>query len=445
MVTVILMMVPLTVPKLFGIRIYGVLTGSMTPAYSVGGVVYVKETDASDIQIGDVITFRMGTNTDYVMTHRVVEVDDSFFVTKGDANNTVDPEPVSFDRLIGRVVLFVPGLAGVSEFVNSTTGRSVFVMLFATAFILWVAADLLYPSHPQKKKARPKTQQSLSAQLQNTEGEPSLSQSVKQKKKQNSSLVIQFLGVVLILGAAIYLGSVFLGYRKSTSEYDALEEKVFADTGDETERTAEQQDSADTAENTDVLTLEEREILAGIAGLREENPDVIGWIKFDNLELSYPIMQGEDDEYYLKHTFSGEANAAGSIFMEAANSPDFNDSHTIIYGHNMKNKSMFGALKTYKTEDFYPGNEYFTVYTPDKVYRYEIFAFYDISMDGEIYSVQFEPGGVFQKIIDNMCKRSYYDTKIHPESTEKIITLSTCSTKGNRFVVNARRINEKIQ
>lgn len=430
MVTVILMMVPLTIPKLFGIRIYGVLTGSMTPAYSVGGVVYVKETDASDIRIGDVITFRMGTDTDYVMTHRVVEMDGSFFVTKGDANNTVDPEPVSYDRLIGKVVLFVPGLAGVSEFVNSTTGRSVLVILFATAFILWVAADMLSPSSKKKKKVH---------------GEPSSAQTVKQKKEQRGSLAVQLLGILLILGAVVYLGNVFLSYRKSTSEYDALEAAVFARAGDVKEQAAKHQDAEETAEETDMLTWEEQEILAGIARLREENPDVIGWIKFDNLELSYPVMQGEDDEYYLKHTFSGEANAAGSIFMEAANAPDFNDSHTIIYGHNMKNKSMFGALKTYKTEDFYPGNEYFTIYTPDKVYRYEIFAFYDISMDGEIYSVQFEPGGVFQKIIDNMCRRSYYDTKIHPESTEKIITLSTCSTKGNRFVVNARRINEKMQ
>lgn len=444
MVTVILMMVPLTIPKLFGIRIYGVLTGSMTPAYSVGGVVYVKETDASDIQIGDAITFRMGTNTDYVMTHRVVEMDGSFFVTKGDANDTVDPEPVSYDRLIGKVVLFAPGLAGVSEFVNSTTGRSVLVMLFAASFILWVAADLLSPSPKKKKGIRSKTQQSLQAQSPNPGEEPSLNQPVKQKK-QRASLAIQLLGLVLILGAVFYLGSVFWGYRRSTSEYNALEAEIFARAGEAEEQAAKQQGAEDTAEETDMLTLEEQEILAGIARLREENPDVIGWIKFDNLELSYPVMQGEDDEYYLKHTFSGEANAAGSIFMEAANSPDFNDSHTIIYGHNMKNKSMFGALKTYKTEDFYPGNEYFTIYTPDKVYRYEIFAYYDIPMDGEIYSVQFEPGGVFQKIIDNMCKRSYYDTKIHPESTEKIITLSTCSTKGNRFVVNARRISEKIQ
>lgn len=412
MVTVILLMVPLTIPKLFGIKIYGVLTGSMTPAYSVGGVVYVKETDASEIQVGDVITFRMGTNTEYVMTHRVVEMDGSFFVTKGDANNEVDPEPVSYDRLIGKVMLFVPGLAEVAEFVNSSTGRSVLVILFASAFILWVAADLM--SQNQKKKEEKKT-------------------------KKKTLPITQILGGVLVLGAAIYIGSVLFSYHESDSEYDALEKTVFADAKNAGV------DTADTKVGTVELTSEEKAILEGIAELHAENPDVIGWIKFDNLELSYPIMQGDDNDYYLNHTFSGEVNAAGSIFMEAANNADFNDSHTIIYGHNMKNKSMFGSLKTYKTEDFYPGNEFFTVYTLDKVYRYRIFAYYDISMNGEIYNISFQPGEEFQKIIDNMCRRSYYDTKVRPDSTDKIMTLSTCSTEGNRFVMNAQRINEKTK
>lgn len=402
MITVILLMVPLTIPRMFGVRIYGVLTGSMTPAYSVGGVVYVKETDISDIHVGDVVTYRLGTDTEYVMTHRVVEMDDSFFITKGDANNAVDPEPVSYDRLIGKVIFFIPGLSGVAEFVNSGTGHSCLIILFASAFILWIVADMLSSSK------------------------------VKTKKKRDLP-VIMIIGVVLIVGAVIYIGSVLLNYQRSASEYDSIEENVFANVDF----------SASAGEDSEELTDDEKAVLTAIAELKEENPDVIGWIKFDNLDLSYPIMQGEDNDYYLSHTFSGESNAAGSIFMEAANSSDFNDSHTIIYGHNMRNRSMFGSLKSYKTEDFYPGNEYITVYTPDKVYRYQIFAYYDISMYGEIYNISFVPGDEFQQIIDNMCRRSYYDTGVKPKSMDKILTLSTCSTKGNRFVVNAVRISEK--
>lgn len=399
MMTVILLMVPLTIPKLFGVRIYGVLTGSMTPAYSVGGVVYVKETEASEIQAGDVITYRMGTDTEYVMTHRVVAVENASFVTKGDANNTLDSEPVAFDRLLGKVIWFIPGVADIAEFLNSEEGQSVVILFFALALILWSAADII------EEKAKPP----------------------KAKPVWKVSWV-QCTGFLLILGALIYMGSVCLDYEKSVSEYAALEAEVFV----EKEKTGEGLSDTDSY------------VLAKIAKMQEQNPDVIGWIQFDGLDLSYPIMHGEDDTYYLKHTFSGEKNSSGSIFMEAANRSDFNDSHTIIYGHNMKNESMFGLLKNYKTEDFYAGNEYFTIYTPYQVYRYEIFAYYDISMYDEIYDISFIPGEEFQQVIERMCSRSYYDTQIRPESMDKIMTLSTCSEKGKRFVVHARRIIQQL-
>ena len=83
---------PLSLPKLLGIQVYGVLTGSMEPEYSVGGVVYVQECDTAILQLGDVITYTLGTDTEAVMTHRIVGIDENTggFQTKGDANNTTD-------------------------------------------------------------------------------------------------------------------------------------------------------------------------------------------------------------------------------------------------------------------------------------------------------------------------------------------------------------------
>lgn len=422
MVTVILMMVPLTIPRLFGIRIYGVMTGSMTPAYPVGGVVYVKGMEAESIQVGDVITYRMGTDTEYFMTHRVVEMADGFFRTKGDANEAADPEPVSYERLIGRVVFYLPGYAKVADFVDSTTGKCTFIILFATAFVMWIAADLL--SHGKKED------KAVQEESQNKAGG-------KSKGRAKGGFMVQAAGAILIVGAVIYLGSIFFHYKQASGEYDALEAEVFKNAQ------ALPGESGEAGKEADALTGEEKEILAGIARLQEENPEVIGWIQFDHLELSYPVMQGTDNEYYLKHTFSGEENSAGSIFMEAANSANFNDSHTILYGHNMRNQSMFGSLKKYKTEDFYKGNEYFTIYTNDHVYRYEIFAYYDISMYSEIYQIGFGADESFQELIDTMKRHSYLDTGVDVTMTDKVLTLSTCSTTGNRFVVNAKRISEK--
>ena len=418
MITVILIMVPLTVPKAFGFRIYGVLTGSMAPTYSVGGVVYVMEEDAQNIQVGDVITYTLGSDTEYVMTHRVVEISTDGFITKGDANNAMDPEPVSFERLIGKAVFYLPGMSGIAEFVNSSTGRYVFIMLFAMAFICWVVADILNPSGTKEKGTT--------------------------AKKKNGSLGLRLAGGVLFAGALVYLVSVFLGYHESAKEYSSLEREVFEQNAEgvtvETED-AGQSDST-SADKEDTLSTEDKQVLQKLAGLQEENKDVIGWIRFDAMDISYPIMQGADNDYYLDHTFSGEENAAGSIFMEAANTSDFEDCHTIVYGHNMKDGSMFGSLKNYKKKDYYKGNGYFTIYTLKSVYRYRIFAYYDISMYGDVYNIEFEPDDYFKQFIDNMVKRSYYDTGVRPEKTDKILTLSTCSTEGNRFVVNAVRLDE---
>ncbi len=425
MITVILIMVPLTVPKAFGVRIYGVLTGSMAPAYSVGGVVYVMEEKPQDITVGDVITFTMGTNTEYVMTHRVADIVDGNFITKGDANNAVDPEPVSFDRLIGKTVFFLPGMSGVAEFVNSKTGRYVFIMLFALAFICWVVADMICPSDKKGKKN-------------NADADK------QQPKKKRSGFGLQLVGGVLIVGALIYIVSILWGYRESENEYANLEQEVFGVVEEAPAEISEEvpEETAD-IEAEVILSEEDRSILAGIQRLHEENEEVIGWIKFDTMDISYPIMQAKDNDYYLDHMYSGEENSAGSIFMEASNMPDFSDYHTIVYGHNMKNGSMFGSLKNYKTKDHYKGNEYFTVYTLDSVYRYQIFAYYDISMYGDIYNNQFGPDDYFGQFIDKMVKRSYYDTGVRPVKTDRILTLSTCSTQGNRFVVNAVRIDNK--
>lgn len=424
MITVILIMVPLTVPKLFGVRIYGVLTGSMAPAYSVGGVVYVMEENPQDIAVGDVITFTMGTNTGYVMTHRVADIIDGHFITKGDANNAVDPEPVAFERLIGKSVFFLPGMSGVAEFVNSKTGRYVFIMLFALAFMCWVVADMICPSDKKTKNS-------------------TATVSKQKSKKNRSGFGLQLAGGVLIVGALVYIISILWGYRESENEYTNLEQEVFGEVEEETVEAPQKAVENVESEPEAVLSEEDQSILAGIQKLHEENPEVIGWIKFDNMDISYPIMQAKDNDYYLDHTYSGEENSAGSIFMEASNLPDFSDCHTIVYGHNMKNGSMFGSLKNYKTKDHYKGNEYFTVYTLDSVYRYQIFAYYDISMYGDVYNNQFGPDDYFGQFIDKMVKRSYYDTGVRPEKTDRILTLSTCSTQGNRFVVNAVRMDNE--
>ncbi len=182
-----------------------------------------------------------------------------------------------------------------------------------------------------------------------------------------------------------------------------------------------------------------------IAGLKSVNSDVCGWIYFEDEEISYPIMYSGDNSKYLDHDYTGAYSRCGAIFVDGENKIDFSDAHTLIYGHNMRDMSMFGKLSYYKTdEDYYETHKYIQVILNDKKIRYEIMAYMDVPADGNIYQVY--PSGVsgFTGFVNNYIARySYINAGIDVSDSDKIITLSTCSASDDiRFVVSAIKIDE---
>lgn len=175
--------------------------------------------------------------------------------------------------------------------------------------------------------------------------------------------------------------------------------------------------------------------------LQEMNEDIIGWIDFAGGGISYPLLRGEDNRTYLHTMPDGSENQAGSIFVDAECSPDFSDFHTIVYGHNMRDGSMFGSLKKYRTDEkFYRENPYFTVYLPGRVYTYGVFAWYEVPADDEVYRIGFQADAQFGEFVEQMLERRERDTGITADGTDRIVTLSTCSSEGKRVVVHAKRI-----
>lgn len=143
MLAVVAVALPFSVPKLFGYQIYNVLTPSMVPAMPVGSVIYVARCEPQALERGDIITFRLSQATGLVETHRVVENDTQAqqLITKGDANALPDVDPVSYERVVGKVVLCIPALGTVSELIHSAPGIAACVAIFALAFLLWTLAD----------------------------------------------------------------------------------------------------------------------------------------------------------------------------------------------------------------------------------------------------------------------------------------------------------------
>ena len=141
----------LVLPRLFGYQLYGVLSGSMEPKYGVGSVVYVKNMDPYEVKIGDAITFYIEGN-DTVATHRVIEINlvEQSFITKGDANKSVDGEPISFERLIGRVDFNIPLLGYVAMYIQTKEGIIACIGVFLFIIFLSLLGDVLKKDSQKK-------------------------------------------------------------------------------------------------------------------------------------------------------------------------------------------------------------------------------------------------------------------------------------------------------
>jgi sortase B len=157
------------------------------------------------------------------------------------------------------------------------------------------------------------------------------------------------------------------------------------------------------------------------------------------------MYSGDDDEY-LHKTLDGQSAKAGSIFLEGNNSSDFSDSHNILYGHNMRNLSMFGSLKFYKSdEDYLKEHKYFQVITPNQKMRFEIFSYFDTEGGSWVYGVPYSDSDEYGVYISELLRHSYkkIDTNNEISSTDKIVTLSTCSANEMRFTIHGVLIETK--
>lgn len=177
-----------------------------------------------------------------------------------------------------------------------------------------------------------------------------------------------------------------------------------------------------------------------LSPLQEVNPDVAGWIEIPDV-LSYPLLQGGDNAHYLAHAWNGEENAAGAVFLDYRADACLGDFNTLIYGHRMRNGTMFGSLKHYKDADFWRENPSVYLANEDGTWRYDIYAAYETGLTAVTYQREFSGPEDKQDFIRYGLERSVIDTGVTPTVEDTIITLSTCSggDRNTRWVVQAVR------
>lgn len=268
------------------------------------------------------------------------------------------------------------------------------------------------------------------------------------------SLALGMIGAAA--GLLFYSGSFFL---KSHLENERAREK-YEDLQDEytslKERTKERDPVAETDKTELGLSVSplpsapktEIEESFGIRWreLREVNPQIVGWIEIPGGAVSYPVVQGEDNDYYLRHSFTGEEDPFGAIFLDWRNEKSFLESHSFLYGHNMEGNMMFADLNKYESQEYLMQCPDIYLYTPEKKYRYLIFSVEQAREGSESFSYgQKLKSTEFQELLKYLKERSAYDTNVEPEVSSPILTLVTCNShldENIRMLVHGTRKEE---
>ena len=164
--------------------------------------------------------------------------------------------------------------------------------------------------------------------------------------------------------------------------------------------------------------------------LMRENPDTIGWIRVPDTNIDYPIVQGEDNDFYLNHDFYGKENIAGAIYLDFESQGDFVGRNNVLYGHNMKNGSMFKDVNRYKDEAYFKEHQFFSIYTPDREIRLKAVAAYYGEAQPIVRKTRFKSQESFDAFVHEMVKPCGYGDEItYPAKT--LYTLVTCSYEIN--------------
>ena len=261
-----------------------------------------------------------------------------------------------------------------------------------------------------------------------------------------------------ILIAGSYLGYRYWDYRTAELEYDRIAGYIEdqqnlrtipnSQQGYATEFQSEDrpEDSEEAAVNTD--TVDETVSVPSVdwEELLTISKDIKAWINIPGLDISYPVVQGKDNDQYLHHMPNGEYKYAGSIFMDYKNSPDFMDLNTIIYGHNMDSGAMFGKFRTFGQE-IYEKDPIVWICVPGKAMQYRVFSYHISIVGDESYTLFPEEYSLYplkaDKWIKSEADRSDITSPLPDRYEKRVVTLSTCATRSNqRRVIQAVLVKE---
>ena len=271
----------------------------------------------------------------------------------------------------------------------------------------------------------------------------------KEKKTSKRKLKKKFVIILLIF---FILLSLFSLYKVIMWKIDNENTKKQVDEINEAVKVEEVKEEVET---TEINPPEEEEsdywyyikmplINVDFKELLEKNKDTIGWIKVNGTNINYPIVQTDDNDYYLTHSYDKKYNDAGWIYMDFRNNIDDLSKNNIIYGHSRLDKTMFGSLKNITKSNWYKNKDNYIIKlsTPNKNTMWQVFSVYRIPTESYYITTDFYDDTEYQTFIDTISSRSIYEFNAKPNVNDKILTLSTCGDNDTKVVMHAKLIKE---
>ena len=270
---------------------------------------------------------------------------------------------------------------------------------------------------------------------------------MKKKKmvsKSNKLLIaIEILCILIFIYAAVQLYMIFADYQLASNEYDTLAETVVTE-DKEVEKIEEV--IKEEAKEESVLDLpydyEVPDYEVDLEAVKAQNPDTVGWIILPDSRINYPIVKSKDNTEYLTTTFEGKTANSGAIFLDMYCPDDFNCDNAIVYGHNMKNGSMFRALNNMTDKEYFWRHHIFCIDIGNGFEEYEVISCYQtVETDLSSWQIGFESLEAYEQWLKDIVKRCNYDC-VDYDATKKTITLSTCRGQSGgpgRFIVHLQK------
>lgn len=238
--------------------------------------------------------------------------------------------------------------------------------------------------------------------------------------------------VLMILLALVFVvstagaGMTLYEYHQADKEYGDLQNRYIARTPNQTENEGDSATPKDTAP-----------ISVDFEALLKENSDIIGWLYCENTPINYPVVQTKDNDYYLRRDLNGKYLRTGTLFADFRCSAVGTGQIHIIYGHNMKNSSMFGTLLNYGKQEYYSAHPVIYYLTPENDYKIELFSGFTANSSSDIYRTEIGEAADFEAFLQGIISKSTFTSNVSVSGNDKIVMLSTCSYEFNnaRYVV----------